>query len=175
MRVIHHCSGEWEVQGARVEQRVDVAVYSKEKQLQLVVEVKKNPNKMNVESQSWATQIRKNLFVHAGIPNTPYFLLADGSDFMYLWENREPVNFEKTPDYVIKAKDILAKYLNQVPSSYGISQYYYLEQVITSWLNELVHAKTSLSDKPSLKWLVDSGLYKAIKNGSVVMESTVAE
>jgi len=28
-------AGEWEIQGARVEQRVDVAVYSKEQQLQL--------------------------------------------------------------------------------------------------------------------------------------------
>jgi hypothetical protein len=168
-------AGEWEIQGARVEQRVDVAVYSKEKQLKLVVEVKKSPNNMNVEPKNWATKIRKNLFIHAGIPNTPYFLLADGSDFMYLWENGEPVNFDKAPDYVIKAKDILAKYLNQVPSNYGISQYYYLEQVITSWLNELVHAKTSLSDKPSFKWLFDSGLYEAIKNGSVIMESTVAE
>ncbi|MEK8015586.1 MAG: hypothetical protein VSS75_001875 [Candidatus Parabeggiatoa sp.] len=167
-------AGEWAIQGARVEQRADVAVYSKEKQLQLVVEVKKNPNEINVESQNWATQIRKNLFVHAGIPSTPYFLLADIPDYLYLWQNREPVNFDKAPDYIIKAKEILANYLNQAPSDSGISQYYYLEQAISSWLNEVVQSKISLSENPSLKWLSDSGLYEAIKSGSVVMESTVA-
>jgi hypothetical protein len=163
-------AGEWEIQGARVEQRVDVAVYSKEKQLQLVVEVKKNPNEKNVDSQNWATKIRRSLFAHAGIPNTPYFLLADVPDFLYLWKNREPTNYETPPDYVIKAKDVLAKYKNQIPSTSGMEQYGF-ELVINSWLKELVHTKISRTKNPSLKWLFDSGLYEAIKNGSVVMES----
>ncbi len=164
-------AGEWKIEGARIKQRVDVAVYSKEKQLQLVVEVKKNPNEMNVEPQNWATKIRKNLFTHAGIPNTPYFLLADVPDFLYLWENREHENYETPPDYVIKAKEVLEKYKNHKPSTFGMAQHYSFELIITSWLNELVHSKISHQESPSLKWLSDSGLYEAIKNGSVVMES----
>jgi len=164
-------AGEWEIQGARVEQRVDVAVYSKEQQLQLVVEVKKHPT--SVVPKNWATKIRKNILVHSGIPNSPYFLLADVPNFIYLWKNREPMDYEKAPDYVISAKEILEKYLNQISSTDKVSEYYYLELVMASWLKELVKSKISPQENPALKWIFDSGLYEAIKSGSVVMESTV--
>jgi hypothetical protein len=102
-------------------------------------------------------------------------LLADVPDFFYLWENREHENYETPPDYVIKAKEVLEKYKNHKPSIFGMAQHYSFELIITSWLNELVHSKVSHQKNPSLKWLYDSGLYEAIKNGSVVMESTTLQ
>src|SRR5947208_889384 len=49
VNVCHPCleeqvrSGEWEIQGAKIGRRADVAVYSSDKKLQLVVEVKRKP------------------------------------------------------------------------------------------------------------------------------------
>jgi hypothetical protein len=167
-------AGEWEIQGARVEQRVDVAVYSTEQQLQLVVEVKKPPTDTTVSPKQWAAQIRKNLFVHSGIPNAPYFLLAAVPEFFYLWKNHEPLNYEKAPDYVIEAKVLLANYLSQTPSTDDQTDSYSHELIISSWLNELIQSKNRPQNNLALKWTLDSGLYQAIQNGKVVMESRVA-
>jgi hypothetical protein len=164
-------SGEWEVRGARVEKRADVAVYSPDNKLLLVVEVKKPPKKI---SKIWATSIHRSLLAHAAIPVAPYFLLAVPPDYLYLWKEGSNTNSERTPDYEIKATDLFSKYLDKTPSSLDrISEHYYLEYLVSRWLSDLVKSK-SLPNSSSRQWLYDSGLYDAIKDGKVVMQAKVA-
>ena len=43
-----------------------------------------------------------------------------------------------------------------------------LELLVTSWLHDLInHDLTGNGDKPPQQWLVDLGLYQAIKHGAV--------
>jgi hypothetical protein len=165
-------SGEWEIQGAKIEKRADVAVYSPDNKLQLIVEVKKKPGAR--VPKNWATMIHRNLLAHSGIPNTPYFLLAVPPDSLFLWKKSDPTNYERRPDYEIEAKKFFEKYANKLSLSPRVtSEHFYLEQLVSSWLEDLVKSNPPPDDL-SYKWLYESGLYEAIKDGSVVMQATVA-
>jgi hypothetical protein len=164
-------AGEWEIQGARIRRRVDVAVYSPDKKLQLVVEVKKKP-KAKKSLRKWAAQIHRNLIAHAGIPNAPYFLLAILPGKLYLWKDHDPSSFDREPDYEIEAQEVLKPYFDQAPLPLEKASEYHLELLMNSWLKDIANAK-QLTDS-SLTWLQDSGLFKAIANGSVVMQTSIA-
>jgi hypothetical protein len=163
--------GEWEIEGAKVEKRADVAVYSSDKRLQLIVEVKKRPNKQ-IELRDWAKRIHRNLLVHAGVPSTPYFLIAILPDYLYLWKYNSPSSLDKAPDYEVKAKDIFKTYFDKLASPPDIASEHQLESLVTLWLKDLVQSEPS--DNDYLKWFYDSGLYDATKDGSVIMEAPVA-
>jgi hypothetical protein len=147
--------------------RYDAAVYSPDNKLELIAEVKARPD----ASEAWATQMRRNLIVHQLIPSAPYFLLAL-PDFFYLWRDSALGGEEAPPDYKVEAGTVLAPYLtkSQLPvkdlSEYG------LELLVTAWLTELVASRlTKDTAGPEQQWLFDSGLYQAIRGGSVVTQA----
>ena len=147
----------------------DIAVYGPDGQLQLVVEIKNRPG----ASAEWATRLRHNLLVHSFIPRAPYFLLAL-PDFFYLWTDAMSASSLAKPDYKIKATEVLAPYLDQLPWALNDLSRYGFEMIMTSWLAGIVHTDLQ-PDKvdPNLQWLFDSGLYEAIARGSVAIEATV--
>jgi hypothetical protein len=164
-------SGQWEIQGARIRRRADVVVYSPDKRLQLVVEVKRKPRAAH-NLRKWATNVRRNLLAHTGIPTAPYFLLAVLPNRFYLWRNNDPFHFDLPPDHEINAEKTLKPYFDQLAVSPDSATEYNLEAVVTSWLADLV--KSRRSNDPTLEWLYNSGLFDAIKNGSVIMQAPVA-
>jgi hypothetical protein len=139
----------------------DFVVRSVDGMPKLAVEVKaiKNAN------PGWAAAFRRNLFDHAAIPLTPYFLVAL-SDRFYLWKDapREAV----PPLIDVPAKDVLAAQLNgfKIPldelSAEGLKNLvsYWLYAVITG--NEASWART-----PATVKLIEAGLYEAIKGGFI--------
>ena len=148
--------------------RVDIAVYSPDRKLQLVVEIK---NKLGASAE-WVTRLRHNLLVHSFIPHVPYFLLVL-PDFFYLWTDTTPVNNLAEPDYKIDATEVLAPYLRSSQSLNDISGYG-LELLIMSWLEDTVRTELQRDTvDPNLQWLFDSGLYEAVTRGSVAVEATV--
>jgi hypothetical protein len=148
--------------------RADVAVYSPDGKLQLVVEIKNRPG----ASAEWVTQMRRNLLVHAVIPPSPYFLLVL-PDFFYLWKDAISINELALPAYQIKAADVLAPYLGPSTQSLKELSEYSLELLVTSWLEDLVGTELRRDTVgPHLQWLFDSGLYEAIRHGSVMVEAT---
>jgi hypothetical protein len=116
--------------------------------------------------------VRRNLIAHSGIPSTAYFLLAVLPDSLYLWKNSDQFDLERAPDYEASVPDALRAHFDELPSSPEKASGYHLEMVTTSWLKDL--AKAARSNDPSLEWLYDSGLYEAIKDGSVVMQAAIA-
>ena len=163
-------SGKWEIQGARIERRADVAVYSQDKKLQMVVEVKKKPRVGNL--RKWATTVRRNLLAHSGIPSTPYFLLVVLPDRVYLWNNSDPSRLDAPPDYEINAEKTFKPYLARLPFEPDKASGYDLETVVTSWLKDLI--ESSRSGVSPKEWFYDSGLFNAVKDGSVVMQAPIA-
>ncbi|HEX8684350.1 MAG TPA: hypothetical protein VF707_18685 [Ardenticatenaceae bacterium] len=75
----------------------DLAVYTPDGELLLVVEVK---NKRNA-SPEWAAQMRRNLLVHGMIPATLYFLLAL-PEYFFLWKGAHQSIDVIPPDYMIE-------------------------------------------------------------------------
>ena len=119
--------------------RVDIAVYSPDRKLQLVVEIK---NKLGASTE-WATRMRHNLLVHSFIPHVPYFLLVL-PDFFYLWTDTTSMNNLAKPDYKIEAAKILAPYLKPTRSLNNLSGYG-LELLTISWMEDSYRFATKLS------------------------------
>jgi hypothetical protein len=152
----------------RADIRADIAVYGLDRRLQLVVEVK---NRLNA-SVEWATRMRENLLSYSAIPNAPYFLLAL-PDFFYLWKEAASTT-DGQPDYKIEAKEALSSYVDESIRPLNDVSKYGLEILVASWLDGLVNSElTKDTSDPSLHWLFDSGLYEAIKNGSVDVEASI--
>jgi hypothetical protein len=149
-----------------MERSVDIAVYSPDGLLQLVVEAKSQQQ----TSRDWAARFRRNLLAHQAIPPAKYFLLAM-PDHLYLWKNG--VNLaEAPPDYEIPTWEVLGGYLgarNEPPRRVWEES---LQLALASWLNDVASSKRELRPESEAdRLLVDSGLYEAIKSGAVHVES----
>ncbi len=141
----------------------DIVVYSVDKTPQLVIEIKTKKG----ASPEWATKLRRNLIVHGVIPASPFFLLIL-PDHLYLWKDSSSMEV-LLPDYVIDASPILTPFLKATNLSLNTISGEGLELVVDFWLNELIDSELP-DDKTGFDWLYASGLYEAIKNGSVVIQ-----
>lgn len=158
--------GEWENPGAKIPRRYDMAVYDQADRLQLVVEVKKRPYEIATEIEQWATRIRRNLIVHAGIPSSIYFLLAIYPAPFYLWGKEEAP--EAPPRHCFDAE-------TEVVGSHGsltATDHREQEDAIYSWLKTLMSAPAGSENVTEAhSWLYESGLYRAIHGGTVVRQT----
>jgi hypothetical protein len=152
---------------AVVSTSADIAVYDPDHKLQLIVEVKSKDG----APASWAARMRRNLLAHSMISNTRFFMLATPDSF-YLWRDADAQG-EVLPHFRIDATQLLAAYAGrqQLPAD-GISGYG-LELLVASWLTDVMNSGLSEETVTAdLRWLFDSGLYEAIKNGSVASQAT---
>jgi hypothetical protein len=69
-------------------------------------------------------------------------------------------------------KDILELYADQLSIPIKSLTHYDFEILISSWLKDLIKSEYA-SDHQIPKWLVASGLYDAIRHGSVVVEAPI--
>ena len=145
---------------------VDIAVSDPEQKLQLVVEIK---SKLGASAE-WVIRMRRNLLAHSFMPNAPFFLLVL-PDSLYLWTDANLVDGTARPDYKIEATEVLAPYLKSNQTVNDLSGYG-LELLTISWLGNVIGNDMQRdSVNPNLKWLFDSGLYEAIRHGSVELEA----
>ncbi|GAB1545312.1 hypothetical protein NUACC21_79880 [Scytonema sp. NUACC21] len=146
----------------------DLAVYNKDGQLVLAVQVK---GKLNA-SQEWASQLRSNILAHGIYPKAPYFLMVFPDKF-YLWANEDAQLDMSEPTYAIDARPIIQPYLDKA----GITQEQKissqsLELIVVAWLSKIIYNELPLDETDELeRWLVDSGLYAAIAGGSFGREA----
>jgi hypothetical protein len=144
--------------------RADISVYSEDDRLLLITEVK---GRRGVSTKD-VVQMRQKLLAYPVIANTPYFLLAL-PDYFYLWKH--PSSKKAEPDYKIEAKQALAEYLESAKFSLEEVNGEGLELLVSSWLRDLTYINGSKEqNNPTLKWLFESGLYDAIKDGKVLLE-----
>lgn len=146
--------------------RPDILIYSKDEKPQLIVEVKKKLD----PSVEWAAKTRRNLLVHGMIQPSPFFLLVSPSQ-MYLWKNAGSLE-AIPPDYEIDALNILTKYIEPSSLELDTISEYSLEMIVISFLSDLIYRDSIENlDGMNLDWLHESGLYEAIKKGSVMTEA----
>lgn len=144
--------------------QADIAVYAPNGRILLVAEVK---TKLGASAE-WAAQMRQNLLMHAAIPNAPFFLLAFPDRF-YLWKDGKLDAAPILPDYDIETVDLLASYIDRLGIPLATLSEPSLEMLVTAWLHDLVHVDFLQRDAHA--WLFDSGLYEALKYGSVATEA----
>lgn len=139
----------------------DIAIYNRDHQLVVVVEVKAKLN----ASLEWAAQLRRNIFAHGIFPKAPYFLMAFPDKF-YLWTDNAEQLEKSEPTYTIDARPILESYFEQAGVSANQITGQSLELIIASWLGKVIHSE-QLPDEldQSQRWLIESGLYTAVAGG----------
>jgi hypothetical protein len=151
--------------------RADVAVYDRKHRLVLVVETKSRFD----ATARWAGRTFRNRYVHGHVPNARYFLLAL-PDFFYLW--KEPTKKVATqqarsrdeipPDHVAPAGEIIRPYLGDKDVSPHEISTYAMKMIVSAWVADLINSDLSKDTAPqSLSWVFDSGLYGAIKGGTL--------
>lgn len=159
--------GEWQIEGARLRRRADVAVFDKSGNLQLVVEAKCiGPNEATLNR---AVQIRRNLLVHSGIPDSPFFLIVF-PDHFYLWKKGLPDTYDRQADYSVDTEILFKSFGEKWRNSFEPMSGLEFERLVSEWIKDLSNSNDT-SKIPD--WARTSGLYEAIRNGSVVMEAAV--
>jgi hypothetical protein len=162
--------GEWENPGAHISRHYDIAVYDKDENIQLVVEVKKTPYDVATNLEDWATRIRRNLIVHSGIPNHIYFLLAIYPAPFYLWERE--AGPEKLPSYCFDVQNHLIRFQEGAYAPEHKRQ----ENIVSSWLLTIVNSTAKPTGQDNQQaWLHDSGLFQAIQGGKLVRQRDRSE
>ncbi len=144
------------------------AVYNKDGQLVLVVQVK---GKLNASAQ-WASQLRSNILAHGIYPKAPYFLMVFPDKF-YLWANVDAQLDMSEPTYAVDARPILKPYLDRAGITQGqkISSQS-LVLIVASWLSKIIYSEQPPRETDeSEQWLVESGLYTAVAGGSFGREA----
>ena len=146
-----------------MKQTADIAVYSPDNQLKLVVEVKGYRN----ATDEWAAKMRRNLLVDGFIPASEFFLLVL-PEYSYLWRRSESLDAVQA-DYKFSTKEVL-RLRGDTANPDNLSSFG-LELLTSFWLNALAFSKVSREEAPELDWAFDSGLYDSIKDGLVKVES----
>ncbi len=158
--------------------RADAAVYNSEGKLVLVVETK---SRFDV-TQRWAARTFRNLYAVGSVPDVPYFLLAL-PDAFYLWrdpgrkaletfvkDDREEV----PPDCAVPAWETIRPYLGRKDVSPNEVGTYSMGMIVNAFVADLLNSDLSRESAPDhLLWLFDSGLYEAIRGGSLALSAPV--
>ncbi len=139
--------------------RADFVVEGPDRGVQLVVEARNTV----APTPEWAGRFLHNLFIHAAIPRSEYFLLAL-RDHLYLWRRPDPEG-QRPPDFEGDTAAILAPYLRVVPNLLETMSEHGFELLVYAWLTELVAGAEP--EPGAAKWLEDSGLLDSIRNGTV--------
>lgn len=145
--------------------RADIGVYSPDDKLRLVVEVK-NSAHANAE---WAAKLRRNLLAHNSVPHAQFFMLAL-PDRLYLWKDAGSTG-DEAPHFTAGARELLKDYLRPHVDPESLRSEQSLELAITAWLQEVVRS-FDVSKVPGdvSSMLIKSGLYEAIKRGTVATQ-----
>jgi hypothetical protein len=158
-------AGEWEIAGAKVKPRLDAAVYDSSGRIRLAVEVKSRPPLTDIER--WARKLHRNLIIHSALPSVPYFMLVSYPNEVFLWTGSN-VDPDSPPDFRGEAD------LPEPPSPDRVTQFEIAyEQLVARWLERLTQMRHPPKQEAA-NWVRDSGLFDAIRGGTVVRQATVS-
>ncbi len=145
----------------------DFVVHAPDDSIPLVVEAKNS----GTGSPEWAAAYRRNVLAHRVVPQAPFFLLASPRHF-YLWKDA-PATEAAPPDYQIDTDAVLPGYLRELSVPLDQLSGAGWEFVVAAWLDEVVGGPPRHDLPAALRhWLVDSGLYDAVRNGRVTAQAT---
>jgi hypothetical protein len=165
--------GAWEIPGARIHRRFDVAVYDDAARPQLVVEVKSHYPKPAGRAVEWATAIHRNLLQHAGIPSAPNFLLVGYPDAFFIWVSSVRSDAARTPDYIYFDTSVLQPLraaVDDEASPFGA------EHVVAMWLEELLRDQnpSGANRIGTASAALNSLLGRIARGGTVVRQAAAA-
>ena len=137
---------------------VDFTVEKPGEGIRLLVEAKN----ATAPSRDWVVRFLRNLFVHAQIPPSEYFLLAL-RDHLYLWHH--PVPEAAGPDFEADTASALRPYLSRLHGPLDKLSESGFELLIQAWLSDLVAG--TLPNSANQGWVEESGLAESVRDASI--------
>jgi hypothetical protein len=113
-------------------------------------------------SPDFAAEFLRDLFAVSGTPLCDYFLLALRNR-LYLW--RHPSFDISLADFEADTSEVLKSYLTGLRRPLDQVHQSTFEFVVQSWLGDL--AAGDLRDAGDQRWLEESGLAKAVRDGYI--------
>ncbi len=142
---------------------VDIAVYSSDQKLILIVEIKA-ASSVSIE---WAAKMKRNLFAHSLVPKSPFFMIIS-HEKIFLWVGQAVA--DELPHFTADTHSILSPYFQSSRTNPKKATEYSLEIAVASWLSDIISSpRPNKSECSKLPIVYESGLYNAIRGGSVVM------
>lgn len=179
--------GKWIVEGARIrgmrqQALVDIAVYSPDNELQLIVEVKTQLGR----SPDWANEVYSKVMDTPFLSEAPYFLLALPDRF-YLWQQENTRGDRDSPYFTDKPGRFLEPSLAALSlkmedisvsdpcefrdEPYSVMEkHFYFQRIVGEWLAGIINS-SSEKDLPGI--IIQSGLYGKIAHGHIDMEAVI--
>jgi hypothetical protein len=155
--------GEWQIAGARVAPRYDVAIYGADGALVAAVEVKAASARRRTPIAEFAEQLYRNLRAHSATPHARYFLLVCLPGDVFLWDLRRDHEGSERPDFEYHDARVLDRYANRYRHN-DMDKEYAAERAVVDWLSDI--SRTGPGAEGDRAWLVDSGLAAAISGGA---------
>ena len=146
----------------------DLVLYDRLGRLVAAAEIK---NKRGT-SADWATQLRRNILAHGEFPPVDFSLVIT-PDRLYLWKGagNEPTLIQ--PAYEADARPIFMPYFDRARLTPAEVSGMAFELIVASWLGDLMRFDGQAQKLASgERWLVESSLLDAIKDGRIEYEVT---
>ena len=147
--------------------RVDIALYARNGQLTVVVEIK---NILGT-SRTWATQTRRNILAHGGSCDVVYFLIVT-PDRLYLWKNAGTDPAQIPPTYEVDMKLEFAPYFESAGLEPNHIRGHAFELLVGAWLSDVTPVgETTGEIANDRSWLNKSGFRAAVKDGRIKFDA----
>lgn len=143
-------AGEWEVDGARVTQRLDLILETPEGKPLLLVEVKRIPT-VTVDENKWAERVHRNLAAHGALPSAIAFVLAALPKRFYYWSALHANDPTATFDTAHEPDEGTQRQFAQLIDSSTPSKH--VEESVAIWLTSGLWSGTA-------NWLGDERLHE---------------
>ncbi len=118
-------------------------------------------------SSDWAVKFRHNILMDSYVQKIPFFLMAFPDRF-YLWTEPDIYSNQSKPTYIIDALPVLKPYFERagiMPEKIRGDSF---ELLVASWLSDMINSEQLPEEfNESQRWLIESGLYRAISGGSL--------
>ena len=147
--------------------RVDIALYARNGQLMVVVEIK---NILGT-SRTWATQTRRNILTHGGSCDVIYFLIVT-PDRLYLWKNAGTNPAQIPPTYEVDMQLEFAPYFKSAGLDPNHIRGHAFELLVGAWLSDVTRSEKATGEIANDRsWLNKSGFRAAVKDGRIKFDA----
>jgi hypothetical protein len=143
----------------------DIAVFSKDRRLILIMEVKDGGREMTAQ---YAAALRHNWIGHGNLPVTPFFMIATRFH-IFLW--RGEAELGALPSYSATTTPIVTAYCPTITRMRRWRVCGGLDFAMFFWLADIMDERRPLSaDSDTDRVLLDSGLFDEIKGGKLDLD-----
>lgn len=147
----------------------DIVAINSASEIAMLVEVKVKLG----TTETWAAQMRRNLFAHGSRVKAKYFLLAH-PDHFYLWQESAVAQTLSSPSHCIDPTELLAPYFERAHLSLETIGHVSFGMIIAWWIENLFEGR----DRPANAdahdaWITESGLWNELAGGRLEYEVRV--